>query len=387
MLVICDINIFKQGHYIGYNQYLLDHSDKIRELSGEKDILFLYNEDAKHLLEVPEGVSAEYISFPQSWRVSATGRLKIWKLIRQKANVLQATHLYFMDFDEFQIPIGFFKTRFTISGIYFRPHHRIHISNDSISHRLKTEFKRYKKIIAEKILLRNASLRNIFILNDPEGAKTLNLYHQKELFNFLPDPVFDYDYSSATVSRNQEEFSFLLFGALTERKNIRNVIEAFGLASFQQKAVLHLVGKTQSDSYLQSLQKLAVETLAGQQHLKSIRFNCDFVSDAEMEQYHAHTHVSVLIYRNFFGSSGLIGRAAKHRQFVLAPSVGLLAALTEQYNLGKTVDPLNRDAIASSMELAEQQVKTHNYEGAEQFYREHHPEQFLRVLFSSYYQP
>ncbi|MCU0384405.1 MAG: glycosyltransferase [Flavihumibacter sp.] len=383
MLVICDINIYKQGHYIGYNQYLLDHADKIKEVSGINEFLFLFNEEGKEYLSVQSGVRVDYISFPPQWRSSPWGRWKIWRRILLKLGRMPVEQLYFMDFDKFQLPVGLSKTPFRISGIYFRPHHRISIYTDSGKQPLTTRIKRFKKILAEKLLLNNTAIEKVFILNDSEGVSFLNSYHGKNVFRYLPDPIFDYPFKANQFQRSTEEMHLLLFGALTERKNIRLVLEAFGLANFQKKAVLHLVGKTESEGYLNTLQKLATDHITGQEHKKNILFNTRFVSDEEMEKYHAQTDISILVYRNFFGSSGLIGRAAKHRQYVLAPSVGLLASITEQYNLGLTVDPLNVKAIAESMEQAEREINTHNYEGAARFYREHHPSEFLSTLFSS----
>lgn len=382
-MVICDINIYKQGHYIGFNQYLLDHVDKIKEISGGKECLFLFNEEGKQFLSNPNGIAIEYISFPPEWRHSAFGRWKIWSRILRKLKEIPTEHLYFMDFDKFQFPIGFNRTPYRISGIYFRPHHRISHAVESGKHRITTRVKRFKKILAEKLLLMNDSIDQVFILNDSDGVAFLNAYHQKKVFRYLPDPIFDYSFESDQVHRSNDELRFLLFGALTERKNISLILEAFGLANFKKKAVLYLVGKTESDAYLETLKQLAGKNLTDQEHKKNILFNTQFVSDEEMEAFHAQTDVSLLIYRNFFGSSGLIGRAAKHRQFVLAPSVGLLARLTQEYNLGLTVDPLDLKAVAATMEQAEREISIHSYEGADRFYQEHHPSQFLSTLFSS----
>lgn len=383
MLVICDINIYKQGHYIGYNQYLLDHADRIKEVSGIKECLFLFNEEGKEYLTTQPGVNVDHISFPPQWRSSAWGRWKIWRRILSKLSRIPVDQMYFMDFDKFQLPVGLSRTPFRISGIYFRPHHRISIYSDSGKQILTTRIKRFKKILAEKLLLNNTALDKVFILNDSEGVSFLNSYHERNVFKYLPDPIFDYPFEAKQFQRSTEELRFLLFGALTERKNISLVLEAFGLAKFQKKAVLHLVGKTESEAYLNTLKKLATDHITGQEHKKNILFNTHFVSDEEMEKYHAQTDISILVYRNFYGSSGLIGRAAKHRQYVLAPSVGLLASITQQYNLGLTVDPLDVRAVAEAMEHAEREINTHNYEGADRFYREHHPSEFLSTLFSS----
>lgn len=382
MLVICDINIYKQGHYIGFNQFLLNEAKKIRELFSGQELLFLFNEEAATLLNIPGSVAVEFLSFPKEWRDSPLGRWKIWTMVKEKMKAFRNAHLYFMDFDKFQLPIGIRTTPFELSGIYFRPHHRIEKSNNSTDTRFQTWIKKRKKILAETILLQNTSIKNIFILNDSEGADYLNRFHKKNSFRYLPDPVFDYGFEPDRINRNNGEISFLIFGALTERKNIRQLINSFGRARFTQKAVLYLVGKTDTEEYLQSLKTLAETVLRAQEHEKKILFNTDFVSDEEMEKYHAATHISLLVYRNFFGSSGLIGRAAKHRQLVIAPSVGLLAEITRQYQLGITVDPLDQDAIARAMENAAATHSSHPFEGAARFYEEHHPNRFLEILFS-----
>ncbi|HEY8397678.1 MAG TPA: glycosyltransferase [Flavihumibacter sp.] len=382
MLVICDINIYKLGHYIGFNQYLLDHADQIRRAAKTDRVVFFFNEEAKTLLSIPANVEVEFLPVPSIWRYQPMKRFRIWRIINERMQQYPGAHLYYMDFDKFQLPVGLMNMNFRLSGIYFRPHHRITTSNRTLKIRLQTWLKRYKKIAAERLLLRNRSLERVYILNDREGVSYLNKYHGNQVFRYLPDPIFDYGFEPGTIERPVDSISFLIFGALTERKNIRMLITAFGRARFSKKAVLHLVGKTESDQYLQSLRTLAADSIRGQEAEKSVLFNTDFVSDEEMERYHASTHVSLLVYRDFYGSSGLIGRAAKHRQLVIAPSVGLLSEITEQYRLGITVDPNDLTEITVAMEKAEQLVKKQEFEGATAFYKEHHPSRFLETLFS-----
>ena len=102
----------------------------------------------------------------------------MFRLVVQKANVLNIDKMLFMDFDQYQIPIFLTKFNFKISGILFRPHHRIQASNSTLKTRIGSSLNRAKKIIAELFLLSKKNIKNIFILNDQEGVEKLNNYHK-----------------------------------------------------------------------------------------------------------------------------------------------------------------------------------------------------------------
>ena len=56
-------------------------------------------------------------------------------------------------------------------------------------------------------------------------------------------------------------------------------------------------------------------------------------------------------YINFFGSSSVLGHAARHKKLVLAPNKGIINHLVQQYGLGVTCEPSSPLSIYQSMEV------------------------------------
>jgi len=376
MILVCDVNVLKHGHYIGFNQFIVDHTAVIGS-----EVMYLFNAESKEYLDFSGKENVHFIDIPPRWRGSIAGKFRIWRLIVDKVKELDPDAFYFLDFDKFQFPIGLIAFPCSISGIYFRPHHRIRSANDKLFGKAKAFFKRQKKIFAEKLLLHNRKITSIFILNDESGVKTLNDFYGTTVFKYLPDPIFDYAYNEREVTKNSNKISFLIFGALTERKNISNLIKAFGKANFNKQALLRIIGSCDSASYKSYLSDLAQSEIDGQEKLKEILIKTEFVTDEEMEVYHASSDVSLLLYKDFFGSSGLLGRAAKHNLVVLSPSVGLLHDLTESNKLGLTVDPTDISAIVIAMQKAEELARDLPAAGHQNFYKAHLPEKFIKTLF------
>ncbi|HSZ24902.1 MAG TPA: hypothetical protein VK766_04255, partial [Cytophagaceae bacterium] len=88
----------------------------------------------------------------------------------------------------------------------------------------------------------------------------------------------------------------------------------------------------------------------------------------------------LLIYKNFFGSSGLLGRAALHTIKVIGPNVGLLKELITDNDIGITCDPENIETIAESLKNI-YDIKVPHY-SFQKFYLKYSPEMFLKTLLS-----
>lgn len=381
-IIICDINIDTKGHNLGYNQYIIDNIyDVIAINCLAINISFLFNSEAKNLLNIPSDVNYNIVSFDKVERYNLKGRISIWKKIVDIANKETADEVIFMDLDQYQIPISLIKGNFLVSGIYFRPHHRIYPSNDNVYNKIASSIKRAKKIFIEKILLSSKVIKHIFILNDLPGTELLNKFHGTSCFKELPDPIFDYPFSTNTrFMGNGNEVTFLIFGALTERKNIINILNAYNQADFSVPTRLLIVGPCSSDSFLSKINEISKQINSTSKGNKIVLTHTEFISDEEMESIHAVIDVSLLIYSNFYGSSGLLGRAAKHKKYVVAPNVGLLKDLVTSFGLGSVVDPTNVGYISESLKEAVRTYRTRDTVGSTKFYDDHHPELFLRVL-------
>ena len=288
--------------------------------------------------------------------------------------------MLFMNFDQYQIPVFLTKFNFKISGILFRPHHRIEASNSTFKTRLGSGITKIKKIIAELFLLRKRNIKDIFILNDQEGVEKLNKYHNTQKFKYLPDPIFSYkseNYTSNIGINKNERFKFLLFGALNERKNVTNIFHAYNIAEFEYPTELILIGPS-TPKYNEYLEKLISQLDNINIGNKKLTIKDEFVSDEDMDWIFSQCDVTLLIYKDFYGSSGLLGRACLHNLKVIGTNVGLLQSMITNYNLGANCDPNSVEDIAKTLIKCKELNIPH--ESFQKFYQNHTPDKFIETL-------
>ncbi|MCU0431134.1 MAG: glycosyltransferase [Cytophagaceae bacterium] len=377
--LICDLNIQKKGHYIGYNQFLISYQTAFAQKRPNDTVAFLYNEEARDLLSF-EGIDPQHIHFTSynTWSSKSLGeKLKLFKEVKRITEQVGADHLIFMDLDQYQIPIFATSFSFKVSGVLFRPHHRIQPSHEGWKATWSSWVQRRKKIIAEKFLTYTKQVENIFILNDEAGVEQLNRFHGSRQFRYLPDPVFSYP-SSVQQTGNSTRFKFLIFGAINERKNITNIVNAFDQATFSIPVTLQIVGSSDA-AYLQYLSEL-IASLKSLHAEKEIEVHSSFVSNEQMDVYFAQASVCLLVYKDFFGSSGLLGRASLHGKPVVGTNVGLLNELIQKYQLGIVCDPNSISSIAAALTSScSLKLPASHFHS---FYSQFSPENFADTLIS-----
>ena len=111
---------------------------------------------------------------------------------------------------------------------------------------------------------------------------------------------------------------------------------------------------------------------------KKITLKTGFVTNEEMDNYFHSSDVCLLIYKDFYGSSGLLGRSALHKKKVVGSNVGLLKELIEHNKLGITCDPKSVEEISKALINI---VTIHfDDENFESFYKQYSPETFFKTL-------
>ncbi|TLV02837.1 glycosyltransferase [Dyadobacter luticola] len=384
--LICDLNISLRGHNAGYVQYIVDH---VQEKEGDT-IYFLFNKQARELIDIQKSaLDATHFYFSdrdfseEQW----SSRLKFdeWKVITAHAAQLRVEEVFIMELTRYEIQIGLKKSPFLISGIEFRPSHRIIIKEGKLSNRLSARYQHFKRFFFESLFLRSSSLHRIFILNDPEGAQILNHQYKSSVFQYTRDPIFDYiepggQELEKLVRFDKKKVVFTVFGSLDWRKNINNILAAFGTIdkTLHKHFILLIVGKIPKH-FSEQFAGLVRNFKTDNPDVELVMIN-EFVTDGQMEYYFRNTHVSLVIYPKFYGSSGLLGRAAKYNVISLTPNVGLMSELCRDYGLGYTCDPYSPAEIGRKMVAAFQDVRADRKIDGNRFYREHSPDCFLTLL-------
>src|SRR5687767_9883840 len=104
-ILICDINICEGGHYIVYNQFLLDFFDQVEKENPSIKISFLYNKEAQELLSFNK-YNSERVSFITNSLPRENGFHRRQVIVKYLATFTRANHIdrvIFMDLDKYQL--------------------------------------------------------------------------------------------------------------------------------------------------------------------------------------------------------------------------------------------------------------------------------------------
>lgn len=349
--LIVDLNIKLDGHRYGFMSNLIQYVEKHR---SQDEFVFLSNKSNDFELQT----NVNFVKTIQlneneqqeiSEKSSIVGKAKVeWEVIKKYATQYEIDRAVLMYFDTYQLEIGKEQSPFKISGIWFIPYPRIEAEGGGLKDRLKVQITKIRKELTMKWALRNQSLDKVFILNDEQMPSWLN--KGKSRFFTLPDPYFSYDMMPdfdlrAKYGIPKDNLIFLQFGFIDGRKNIENNINAFVQLpeEFAFRSTLLVIGKFEEgyDRYL--------KTLIPEDSYCQIIFRNEFIPDEEMESTFAQSDVILRMNRGFFGSSGIMGIAAKYNKPLIGSEKGLLAELIRDYNLGKLINPLNINEISESI--------------------------------------
>jgi glycosyltransferase involved in cell wall biosynthesis len=243
-------------------------------------------------------------------------------------------YLILLQIDAFQIAIAsrfiFKRKHINVSGILMTP----------FVQEPNTLLKKIRKFIQIKLLLFNAEVKKIFIFNDQFSVDKLNNITNTKKFIYLPDPIkirnfIEIDFKNKFQLVNGR-IIITVIGGISERKNIHRIIEALKYMpeKYINKYYLLICGKFSSEKY-----KSLITEIITQEIKENIIIYDSFLSTNEYESLTKISNCILVLYSNFYSSSGIIGLAAKHNKTIIASNVGIVGRIVEQYGLGMTVNP------------------------------------------------
>lgn len=322
-----------------------------------------------------------FLSMKRAWQE--------WSLLAKYAKQISANHCLLLYLDRTHFPI-IIRRRLPcyFSSIYFRP--SFHYSNFK-SHRfsLSEQLQSLREKIQITFDLKHPQAHTLFCL-DPFAVDHINRLTTKKKSVFLPDPVPSSFNHSQNLDALQKKLGikssrkiFLLFGALSKRKGIFEVLESLGHLSdcqLSQLCIL-LIGKVNSadeDAFYERLSKL--------KDLKELQIilNNDLVSEDEVPLYFQLSDVVFATYQKHVGMSGILVRAAAAGKLVISTDYGLMGQVTRCYELGLTVDAQSPDQIAKaiSQSLGNCQNQLGKLERMKEFAQSNSVENFADTIFS-----
>jgi glycosyltransferase involved in cell wall biosynthesis len=278
-----------------------------------------------------------------------------WRLIDRYIADLDIHHCFFTCIDLFLLPLALgAKVPCEISGIYLRPtfhYHRFVNHTDSWKDAIRSW--RQKSIVSRA--LKHPKLKHLFCL-DPFSADYIKteLHSTKALT--LPDPVKPYTRSDTALENLREKLQlpkhkhvFLLFGSLAPRKGIYQTLEATKLLplEMQQNLCLLLVGAI-VDSERRIVENFISSNSDGLGAQVILRDN--YISEVEVQEYFEASDVVLAPYQKHVGMSGILLLAAAFEKPVISSDFGLMGELTQQYQLGLTVNAAEPSHIAKAMQ-------------------------------------
>jgi glycosyltransferase involved in cell wall biosynthesis len=330
------------GHHLEYIGHLVEYS----RTNNKSNIIFAIRQEAINEIakNTPKGVRffAAPISSSDSLVKKSLEEGKWLVKIIQREKI---TDLVFLAIDPYQYLLGvrwFRKLPCDMHGILFSPPHRLYPSPQSpIKEKIKQSVRRKRKALQLHWALRNKQLKSLFILDDSDGVDTLNKRF-RPIFQLLNDPIEQGIRATTTplnIKSTDDEKLLLSFGGIHPRKNLVNIVNSLQFCD-DYPVTLLIAGKGETE-YVLRLRETAV-IYENNPNINVVIDN-RFVSHEEMDGLFAAADGIIMVYKNFYGSSGVLGQSAKHATPVLVANEGLIPALTLRYRLGVAVagDPIS----------------------------------------------
>lgn len=380
--LIVDLNIKLDGHKYGFVNNLIQYTGQNKK---KDSFVFLVNNHPDAKFDNPyDNIKVINISSDEQKQIDNQNRMirkaeAEWLVMEKYLKQEACEKLVLLELDLYQISIGRRQSKFSIAGIWFRPYKRLRPEEETILGRIN-----HLKIIAQKKLalkwaLRNKGLKNVFILNDNKMPDWHNKANNPRFF-MLPDPHFDYPMLENFHLRKlynipENHLTFLQFGYIDDRKNIKNILLAFNQLpeSLAKKSTLLIIGK------FDPIMSRLINSIKKDTYQLIVRD--EFIPDNEMQSTFSQTDVILRMNINYFGSSGIIGIAARHNKPVIASNNGVMAELVEEYQLGSLVDPYNVDEIIKAITRFHTDKASRKVDGSK-YAADHTLEKFAETLLS-----
>lgn len=398
-LLIFDLSV--RGHHPSYFRYLIEYL-QLHRIPKTVNIVvspqFLKeHSDVVKISHSREGENIHFFPITREEEQSLNSRksklkrlyrnFQEWNILCKYANRLHADHCLIMYFDTYQLPLSLgAKVPCSFSGIYFRPtFHYPQLTNYDES--WKNRIQQWREKITITRTLANPKLEKLFSL-DPLAIPHLNQFKGGEKAVYLPDPVKIAKPSNKILNDclhrlkiDSERRVFLLFGALTSRKGIYQLLEAVSSLSKElcQKLCILLVGECSiADQINQKITEICqIQPVQIIQHYQ-------FVPESEVSAYFQLCDVVLAPYQQHVGMSGILLLAAAARKPVLCSNYGLMGEIVRRYELGLTIDSTQPQAIATGLTQFLQVTNPANFCNVRtmtNFAKQNSAEEFARIIF------
>lgn len=351
------------GHHLDYLQFLVEYLKQTPEEVRQAYIFVLNEEAQKRFAHELSLIRFHFISttqlahFTQHSNVVRRAAAEM-KYLKNLLDEYEAKRLIFMHIDAFQLELGRLSLRrknIKLSGLMFLPFRKYYEDDSTLKAKLRREWRGWRKGMQMRWMLRNQQIERIFFLNDKKGVEDYNKRFG-DYFEYLPDPIEIEIIENKPPHVLKQKYGvpsdkkvFLIYGHLSARKNVPNILLALRrLTVAQRQQLCILICGEPEKGYETTLQTALQEA-----HLKcpevTFTHHIRFFDPADTNELFSLADVVLVPYINFFSSSNILGLAAKYNKPLIASKLGIMGVLVSQYKLGVTVSPQSVKEIADAM--------------------------------------
>jgi glycosyltransferase involved in cell wall biosynthesis len=315
------------------------------DFAGVVDIVALNNGVLKKNKFIPGILGLVWSEFTYWWM------FRKWHRQQASKSNLSAVFLPYLDYCLYLI--GFLGSPFgrtPWAGITMRPSfHHFEMGIPSP----RPNLFRIKKAMFRR-LLKNKGLKQVLTID-----MSLLIYLQRQNMredkvSFLPQPsilIPSPTHGSSEPKKDrwveQNRRSILLYGALSFRKGIKELLQAMAMPSFPNYVNVILAGKIDKEVY-PFLCRQEVKTLIKNQRITVLDH---YISEEEEQVLFEIVDIVWLGYKGHYTSSGVLVQAARAGRPVIACEEGLIGWQTSHYDLGIVVRPTDTDALVNGIQM------------------------------------
>lgn len=404
--MLFDLSIY--GHHPGYIRYLLTYWHQ-QSFSGELVVLvsprfLVAHSDVVTLATQLDGQRIKFVAITQAEenslrpRTSGISRnlrnFQEWQIFCRYAKQLNVDHALVMYYDTYQYPLALrLNPPCKVSGIYFRPtfHYQHFINPPQPQSSRKASWEQW--ILAQ--VLSNPQVSSLLTL-DPFVTQHTPKTPRYDKLAYLPDPIQVCHYSPARLQAIKDSLQlepgrklFLLFGALTDRKGIYQLLEALALLpkAVCQKIAIAFIGEASADNQARIEQQILDLAESPSACGLQIYRKYEFLPEEDVQAYYEIADLVLALYQNHVGMSGILNLAAEKQKPVLSSDYGLMGELVAKYELGLAVESTDPAAIAQGIvTLIEAGPPTdEQHRKMQQFAQQNYAEKFSAIVFEHLY--
>lgn len=195
--------------------------------------------------------------------------------------------------------------------------------------------------------LRSGAFRRMANL-DRESARRARALEKTPLSVEGIDPVdipeSDRPRARAKFALAPEDFAFVMFGALDDRKGVIETLEVIRDTPLPHERIVVLIGGRAVPEFLTRLEAV-IRTCPYRVVLHN-----RFISDEDLPDYFAAADCVVCAYRNFTASSGVLLHGASSGNLAIVSSGGVMEEAVREFGFGEVVSLGDRPAFGAGLQ-------------------------------------